>query len=116
VEGSADGFADALAWIERRKRVLENDLHAPAIGLERLMPEVADFLAIEPHPAAGGRDQPHQCQSGCRLAAARFADEAERFALVDLEADAVDGADLTHLALQDAGMDGEVHLQIIDRE
>ena len=53
-------------------------------------PRVRDVLAVEPDRARGRLDQAqHQLADG-RLAAAGFADQAQRLAAVDREADAVD--------------------------
>jgi len=48
---------------------------------------------VAAHDLAGLRDQAQDRQRGDRLAAAGFADDAQRLALVDDEADAVDGLD-----------------------
>ena len=61
--------------------------------------------------AAGRFDQPQDCPAGGRLAAAAFADEAERLAAVDVEADAVDGADVIDRPAEEATPDGEMDLR-----
>ena len=52
----------------------------------------ADALAVEQHLALVLRDQLHHDAGSCRLAAAGFADDAERLAFQHREIDAVDGA------------------------
>ena len=58
----------------------------------RALRERQHVLAAEPHLAGRRLDQPQDAAAGRRLAAARFADQAERFSLLDREADVVDGA------------------------
>ena len=96
-----------LARVERGEGVLEDDLHAPPIGLQGVALEGRDVRAVEDDPAGGGVDEPQQQPADGRLAAARLAHETERLAARDLEVDAVHGAHLGHGALQDARSDGE---------
>src|SRR5436190_23527230 len=77
--------------VERRVRILKHDLHVasrfaqpPARKCEHIFPSKTDV--------AGRRfDEPQQAAARRRLAAARFADQPERFALFDREAHVVDG-------------------------
>ena len=91
-------IADTKHRVERGHRFLEDqgDLRAADLAHRRLA-ELEQVAALEQDPAAGdaaGRlHQPHDRQSGHRLAAPRFADQPERLAGVDLEADLVDGRD-----------------------
>ena len=84
----ADDVADRHARIERGVRILENDLHLAAhLAQLALRASPADVLPVENHFAAGGLDR----AAGSRgptvdLAAARFADQAERLARADVEA------------------------------
>ena len=66
----------------------------PHLGLA----ETSDVGAVEPDGAAGRLHQPQHAARHRRFSAAGFTDEAERFALADGKADAVDrvhGADAT---------------------
>jgi len=55
-----DAGADLCARIERRERVLEDDLHPPSEWLELASRERRDVGAIEHDPAAGRLDQAQQ--------------------------------------------------------
>ena len=82
--------------VQRRHRFLEDHRHARAADLaHRALVERREVLSVEMDLAAGfdpsGRaNQSEQRECGDRLAAARFANDAYRFAGTDLEADAVD--------------------------
>src|SRR6476469_5561351 len=85
----------AHARVQRSEGVLEDDLHiaaeAPkltAIGLEYV-------VAVERNAAGGGLNQPQDHASQCGFAAARLADQPQRFTLSNVERDAVHGADFT---------------------
>ena len=108
----ADAVADRRARVERRVRVLEDDLHPPPVGLQRGALERGDVRAVEDDRAGRRVDEPQQQPADGRLAAARLADEAERLAAPDLEAHAVDGLDLADRPLQDAARDREVLDQV----
>jgi hypothetical protein len=76
-----------------------------------------DVVALEEDLAFGDVLHAQDGQARGRLAAARFADEAERFAAVQGERHAVDGlhrADL--LADHRARVDGEVDLEVLDAQ
>ena len=111
----ADDPADGVARVERRERVLEDHLHPPPQRLELALAERGDVLAVEDDPARGRLVQAEERPPDRRLAAARFADEAERLAAADLEADAVDRADVADVAVEhDPGLDREVDLEVLD--
>src|SRR5690606_9508805 len=66
--------------------------------------------------AARRFDEPEDgAASGC-LAAPRFADEAERLPAIDVEADAVDSANVVDRAGKNAAADGEVDLEVLDSQ
>ena len=88
-----DDAAGRHARIERRVRVLEHHLHALAVRAHRAGVEMRDVLAVEADRAGGRLDQAQQQRADRRLAAAGLADEAERLARRDREADAVDRLD-----------------------
>ncbi len=78
-----DDAADRHSRVERAVGVLEDDLHVAADGPQLRGPQVGDVVAVE-HDAAGRRlEQPQDRAAGRGLAAAAFADEAERFAWFD---------------------------------
>ena len=74
-------------------------------------------VALE-HDAAGGRLQHAQDREpGGGLAASALADQAERLAALQREADAVDGLHGADAALDtDAAREREVHAQILDAQ
>ena len=115
VERRADGVAHALSRVERGERVLEDDLHAPPVARKRAAVERADFhpgearcrlRSPEPGPSAPGpwstfRSRTRPRGPGFRPCAMR-------------ETDAVDSLDRSDLALEHAGTDREMHLQILE--
>ncbi|MGY4426760.1 hypothetical protein ACVWY2_009209 [Bradyrhizobium sp. JR6.1] len=79
--------------IERGDRVLKDQLHAPAHLAQRLALQGGEVVAVEQHLAG---DRLAQLQHGAAergLAAAGFADQPQRLAARDLEADIGDGMD-----------------------
>ena len=76
--------------------MLKDHRDAPTAHALQLLNRRADEIAaLEPHLAADTRpaaQQPERRQPGDALAAARFADQAERFATAHLQVDAVEGA------------------------
>ena len=81
-----------------------------AIWLSRARAQVG-AVEFEPRHAAPGRarQQVHEGQRRQRLAAARFADQAQRLALAEREGDAAHG-------VQHAGGRRNVDAQVLDRE
>src|SRR5439155_23045983 len=97
----ADDPADAVARVQGRERILEHDLHAPPQRLEVALAEAGDVLAVEDDAARGRPVQPEQRPADSGLAAARLADEPERLAAANLEAEVVHRARLPHLPVDD---------------
>src|SRR5579884_1405824 len=90
----ADLPVDAEQRVQRRHRVLQDRRDLGAADPAHLALALSDQLlaAEDDRPAddAGrGGKQPDERLAGCRLAAARLTDDAERLALVEVEADAV---------------------------
>ena len=110
-------LAHRLARVQRRERVLEDHLHVAAQRLERLAARGGDVLAVEADLAGAGLEQPHQRPRQRGLAAARLPHQPHRLALVEGEADVVDGLDAGHLAAEhDALAHREVLAQVVDLE
>ena len=95
-----DGFDDLLAdgktRIERRHRLLEDHRQPVAAQVAQgFVRHIEQIKAVEADRAGdfGGilRQQPHDRERGDALAAAGFADQAERRAIRHAEVDAVDG-------------------------
>ena len=114
LQALADAVADRRAWVEAGVRVLEDDLHPPPVRLQRGALDLGDVLAIEQDGARRRVDEAQEQPSDRGLAAARLADEAERFAATDLEADAVHGLDEADLPLEDPAVDREVLHEVLD--
>ena len=107
--------ADACARVERRKRILEDHLHAPANRPQLALGQVRDVLSVEDDPPFGRLVEADERASDRRLAAARLADETERLAALDRERDPVHGLDVADVAVEDeAALDREVDLQPVD--
>ena len=107
----ADAVADRRAWVQARVRVLEDDLDAPAVGLEGAPGDRRQVHAVEMDGPGRRLDEPQQQAPDRRLAAARLAHETQGLATLDIEADAVDGLDLADRSLEDAA----VHREVLDQ-
>ena len=82
---------DRHRWIERRIRILEHHLHAPAQRPQLAAAERGQVGAGKRDLSRCWLDQTQDREPGCRLAAAGLANQTERFAGADLEGNAVDG-------------------------
>jgi len=115
VERLADDAARGHARVEARIRVLEDHLHPPPDP-----PQLGTLQASEVHPVeadlAGGRlVEPDERSAGRALAAAGFADEAERLAPTERERDPINRPDVADVALEDqAFRDREPDLEVLD--
>src|SRR5207245_11306829 len=76
-ERLADDRADGHPRIERRVRVLEDDLHFLPERAKRSLVERRHVATLEAHLARRRLDQSQDGAARRRLPAARFADEAE---------------------------------------
>ena len=85
-----DNLPRPHAWIERRVGILEDDLHVAPRLSHPPSGERQDILAAEPHRSRRGLDEPKDATSRGRFPASRLADQSERLALLDAEADVVD--------------------------
>ena len=112
----ADDRADIHARIERRVRILKDDLDVAAQDAQRVGRERPDILAFEMDLARGRLDQAQHAAPGGRLAAAGFADQPQRLAVADLEIDAVDGMDAAGLAAEQAALERKLLGQVRDPE
>ncbi len=79
--------------VEGAVRVLEDHLDAAPQRSQSPLREGGDVRAVEDDTAGSWGEQPDQGTGEGRLAAAGLADDRERAALVQLEADLVDGAE-----------------------
>src|SRR4029079_7146670 len=92
-ERIGDQRADRHRRIERRVRVLEDDLHPPSQRPQLRLAATVQLLAVEPDRARRRLDEPEQGPAERRLARPRLADEAEHLAAAEVERYPVDGAD-----------------------
>ena len=97
-------------------RVLEDELHVAAQALQTRAAGRAKVLAEKHHGAGVGLEQAQDQPRKRRLAAARFADDAERLFRLDAERDVVDRANPRVCAEQHSGADREVLPQPTHRE
>ncbi len=112
----ADDGAGGHPRVQRRIRVLENDLHVPPLEPQFFRREAQDVAPAEHDPAAGRLDQAEDRAPGGGLAAAALADQAERLLAPERERDAVHRLHLRDHLAQQALADGEMLLQVGDRQ
>ena len=111
LERLGDDVADAHARAERAERVLEDDLHGPAVRHQVRALEARDVPPLEADRPGGGRLLEQDQLGGRRLAASGFADEAERLAGVHRDVDAVHGLHPRRRAPEQPPPRGEVLLE-----
>ena len=117
VETLGDDEADPLPGVERRVRVLEDHHHLAPERAHLAPREVRDVAALEDDLAARRIEQLHDAARHRGLAAAGLSHDAERLALLQREADAVDGLHGADLLLEeDPPRHGEVLLHLLDDE
>ena len=102
--------------VQRRVRVLEDDLHLLTQRPDGAARLGQHLLAPELHRARRRRDQPQDQATGGRLAATRLADDAQRLALVHRQRHARHGLDGRDLMLEEPGADRELLHQVGDLE
>jgi hypothetical protein len=99
------------AGVERRVRVLEDDLHLAAIRQHPRRRQAGDVVAGELDRARGRLQQPQHRLAEGGFSGTALADQAQGFAVADRERDVVDGKDVAPGARDDAAADREVLLQ-----
>ena len=110
----ADDLADALARVQRRDRVLEDELDLAAHRLSCLRPRCVMSRPRKRSAPVGGLEQPHDAARQGALAAARLAHHAQRLALVEAQRDVVDGMHVADRAVDEhALLDREVELDVL---
>ena len=112
----ADDVVHRHPRIQRRIRILEDDLHLAAHVAHLTPVQMGDVPPVEDDRPGGRLDELDQRPGERRLATAGLTDEAERLPRLDREIDAVDGMDLADGALQEAGADREVLDEPFDLE
>src|SRR6056297_161662 len=92
---SADDPTDGLSRVQRAVGVLEDNLHLAAQTANLSGPELVDRLALEEHLAIGRFEQFQHGPRDGGFPAAGLADETHGLAGIDVEADVVDGLDVS---------------------
>src|SRR5439155_23277839 len=115
-QGFADDRADIHARIERGIRVLKDDLDVAAQQAEFAGPELPDILAFKMNLARGRFDQAKHAASGGGFAATGFADQAKRFAAVDMKIDAVHRMHTAGALAEQAALERKFLGEVLDPE
>ena len=98
LERMTDRLLDRHRGVERRVRVLEDDLHLPPDCAKLALGHARDLASLELDAPLGRLDEPEQRSAERGLAAPRLADEPEHLALAKLERDVVHGLHVPRLA------------------
>src|SRR5262249_29321735 len=113
----SDDEADPLPRVQRGVRILEDHHHLPPDRPHLGARELRDVVAAEDQSARSGFEQSHDAAGHGRLTAARLADNAERLAFAQREADAVDRLHRGNLLLEDdSAGDWKMLEEILDHE
>src|SRR5699024_227741 len=110
-----DDLAHPHAWVEAGERILEDDLHAFAHGLEAPWFESRDVGAIEYHLAAARLHQPQQAAPQRGLAGAGLADQTDDGATTDVETHICQRLDLTMGGVKTLVQSFDSHQRIVSR-
>ena len=108
--------ADRHARIERRIRILKDDLHVAPHPPHAAGVELADVGAVEVDRPRRRLDQSQDAAADRRLSRSRFADQSERLAGRDVEADAIDRLHLRDRAAQHSPFHRKVLCEIAKSE
>jgi hypothetical protein len=110
-ERSADNLANGHARVEGRIGVLEDHVHGAAYRPHHRGPQVGDVLPVQQNLPGGRLQQARHTFADGRLAATRFAHQAQDLARTDLEGDGVHRTDHGATPKQ-AARDVEVHREV----
>ena len=106
-ERLADAFKDAFAPVQRRIRILKDDLHLTAQFAQFLLIELSDIRSIQQHFTGSWLMQAEDRAADGGFSAAGFTHEAKRFAFGDAE------AHIVH-RMQQAGLGIKILLKVFD--
>ena len=109
----ADDAGHGHAGVQRRVGILEDHLHAAAVGQHLLFIKGCDVRAVQQNLARRGLVQAHDGAADGGLSAAGLAHQAEGLARIEVEADVVHGLERLFL-LKEGAAHREIHLQIAD--
>jgi hypothetical protein len=108
-----DRVAHRHARVERGERVLEDELDVAAQRLHVLLGQLEDVAAVELDGAALALDQAQQRAAGGRLAAARFTDQRQRLARMQVEAQLLHRMHAARDAAEEAAAQVEARDQVL---
>ncbi len=108
-----DRVTDRHARVERGERVLEDELDVATQCLHVLLGQLEDVAAVELDRTALALDQAQQRAPGGRLAAARFADQRQRLARMQVEAQLFDRMHAARDAAEEAAAQVEARDQVL---
>src|SRR6478735_8776936 len=107
-------FLDRQPRIEACIRILENDLHVLPVMPHLLLGQLRDIDAVEENLTFRRLREAQDGAAGCRLARARFSDQPDHFAGLDVERDVIDRLDVSDGAGQQAALDWKILLEVAD--
>jgi len=111
----ANDFAHRHAGVEAGIGVLEDHLHLAAHQAQFFAFGLDQVAAFKNHTARGGAVKLQNGASSSGLAAARFANQAQSFAFVDLKRNAIHRMDCANLLANEGALhDGEVFDEIFN--
>ena len=114
--GLGDHVLHAVGRIQRRGRILEDHLHVAPVGFEFLGAEFKNIPALVVHAAGGVRHEAQDEPPRGRFSAAGFADQPQRFALLQLERHPAHRLHGARLLEHGARADGKLLLEAFDLE
>ena len=93
---------------------MKNKLNSAGPFVSRPSPQSDDALTVKIYFSARDGRQPHYRPSQSGFAAARFPDEPEHIAAIEIKTKTVNGFDRGVMLHQKTFPDGKVHVQILD--
>src|ERR1700730_1537280 len=116
IESLGDEVADRHARIEGSRRVLKDDLHAPAERSQLAFRQRRDVRSVEDDAAGGRADKLQNGVAGRGFPATGLANEAERAAPRQGKAQTIHGAYRRWGRAENRARRGEMHREAFDRE
>ena len=115
VERLTDDALDRLPRVQRRERVLEDDLRLSAqLPPHLAAPAAGDVLPVKDDGSGGGQRQPNDEPAQGGLAAARLSHQPDGLTGSNLETDAVDGLHHPRLLPAQPASPGATNREVLD--
>src|SRR5262249_40737875 len=95
---------------------LEDDLHLSPLAAHPLWIEAEQVLARPDHPALAGIDEAQHRAAERGLAATGLPDDAQGLAGLEIEADTIDRTHMAERPRDDAALEREMDLEVLDRK